>query len=81
MVLDILLDLDDLTASTPSVMNLLAEFYNQPSLLASLTNPSSTSISLSLPTHELIPRLWPFLSHSNPLVRTATLKMLERLVR
>ena len=53
-------------------MNLLAEFYSQP-LIHTLTTDQ--------PLYALIPRLWPFLRHTNPLVRAAALRMLEKLVQ
>ncbi|XP_077979914.1 TATA-binding protein-associated factor 172-like [Glandiceps talaboti] len=65
---DTLLDLDDLTASTNSIMTLL-------STLASKA-PSRTHQSLS----ELIPRLWPFLRHNISSVRKAALQTLYTLL-
>ena len=50
-VADILEDLDDLTASTPSVMNLLAEFYSQPLI---------HTLATDQPLPELIPRVFIF---------------------
>ncbi|XP_041362673.1 TATA-binding protein-associated factor 172-like isoform X2 [Gigantopelta aegis] len=60
-----LLDLDDLTASTNSIMTLLATLLAHPHLAA-----DSVSQSLS----ELIPRLWPFLRHNIKSVRKAALE-------
>lgn len=54
-------------------MNLLAEFYSQPTTHA---HPLRTDT----PLPELIPRLWPMLRHTNPNVRTATLRTAEKLV-
>lgn len=64
---DILLDLDDLSASTASVMNLLAEFYSH---------------GISVPTNQekLTPRLWPMMRHTIFAVRNSALKTLEKLV-
>lgn len=52
-------------------MNLLAEFYSQPSI---------QTLETDQPLPELIPRLWPMLRHTNANVRIATLKMVEKLV-
>ena len=62
-------ELDDLTSSTQATMSLLAELLSQPSSLALChTAPSS------LPS--LVPRLYPFLSHSSSAVRRAALSTL-----
>ncbi len=69
---DALLDLDDLSASTNSIMELLS------TILSRDTPTSENHTPLleldSLPT--LIPRLWPFLSHLITSVRTSSLRAL-----
>ncbi|XP_077865248.1 TATA-binding protein-associated factor 172-like [Saccoglossus kowalevskii] len=65
---DILLDLDDLTASTNTVMTLLSTLSSKV--------PCSTNQSLA----ELVPRLWPFLKHTISSVRKAALETLYTLL-
>ena len=57
---DSLLDLDELTASTSSILTLLS------SLMA---HPETVTCLKHLPLIELVPRLWSFLSHSSSKVR------------
>ncbi|XP_071538423.1 TATA-binding protein-associated factor 172 isoform X2 [Panulirus ornatus] len=66
---DALLDIDDLTSSTNSILMLLAK------LLAHPGNSDSIRSNLS----ELVPRLWPFLYHSSSSVRGSALKTLDTL--
>ncbi|CAL1527403.1 unnamed protein product, partial [Lymnaea stagnalis] len=61
-----LVDLDDLTASTNSVMTLLAKLTSHPTT-------KSSSFMTALLT-ELTPRLWPFLRHNIVSVRRAALE-------
>ncbi|XP_056018084.1 TATA-binding protein-associated factor 172-like [Ostrea edulis] len=69
---DTLLDLDDLTASTNSIMTLLSTI---------LTNPqASVRDWLSQPLPELVPRLWPFLRHSIASVRHSALQTFHTLL-
>jgi len=65
-----LLELDDLTSSTHSIMALLAE------LLSQGESPDKCISSSSPPLSSLVPRLYPFLSHSSSQVRRATLSTL-----
>ncbi|KAL8593219.1 hypothetical protein ACOMHN_009874 [Nucella lapillus] len=67
-----LLDLDDLTASTNSVMTLLSQ------LLAQLSTSALGFLSQSL--SEFVPRLWPFLRHNIVSVRRAALQTLLSLL-
>uniref|UniRef100_A0A1W7R9G5 TATA-binding protein-associated factor 172 n=1 Tax=Hadrurus spadix TaxID=141984 RepID=A0A1W7R9G5_9SCOR len=67
---DALLDLDDLTASTSSILMLLSSLLSYPHL-----SNSATMASLA----ELVPRLWPFLSHSSSGVRKSVLQALVTL--
>ncbi|GFO18592.1 TATA-binding protein-associated factor 172-like [Plakobranchus ocellatus] len=67
-----LVDLDDLTASTNSIMTLLAK------LMAHPLSRSSPIITDSLT--QLTPRLWPFLRHSIVSVRKAALETLLTLL-
>lgn len=69
---DTLLDLDDLTASTNSIMTLLSTI---------LTNPQASIRDwLSRPLPELVPRLWPFLRHSIASVRHSALQTFHTLL-
>ncbi|XP_037533534.1 TATA-binding protein-associated factor 172 [Nematolebias whitei] len=68
---DALLDLDDLTASTNSIMTLL-------SLL--LTYPQVRQCSLQQSLTVLVPRVWPFLRHTISSVRKAALETLHTLL-
>ncbi len=84
---DSLLDLDDLSASTNSIMELLA------TLLARDTPTSSGDHILDTPTSggdhildtdrlsTLVPRLWPFLAHLITSVRVSCLKTLLTILR
>lgn len=68
---DALLDLDDLTASTNSIMTLL-------SLL--LTYPQVRQSSMQQSLTVLVPRVWPFLRHTISSVRRAALETLYTLL-
>lgn len=57
---DALLELDELTASTSSILTLLSSLVAHPQALPCLQ---------LLPLERLVPRLWPFLSHSSSQVR------------
>ncbi|KAK7502412.1 hypothetical protein BaRGS_00006365 [Batillaria attramentaria] len=67
-----LLDLDDLTASTNSIMTLLSQLLSQPS--------THVLGSLSHTLTDLVPRLWPFLRHNIWTVRRAALQTLLTLL-
>uniref|UniRef100_A0A7M5XDP0 Mot1 central domain-containing protein n=1 Tax=Clytia hemisphaerica TaxID=252671 RepID=A0A7M5XDP0_9CNID len=69
---DILLELDDLTASTNSVMMLLS------SLITITTNSNDLPAMTEL--NELVPRLWPFFRHNISSVRLSSLKTLDILI-
>ncbi|KAL6054603.1 TATA-binding protein-associated factor [Balamuthia mandrillaris] len=86
---EILLDLDDLSASTASVMTLLANLYAFPSVasiplneLTEEANRASTREprNVNHPLTSLVPRLWPFFRHNVFAVRVASLKTLEKLL-
>ncbi|KAK7901214.1 hypothetical protein WMY93_017983 [Mugilogobius chulae] len=68
---DALLDLDDLTASTNSIMTML-------SLL--LTYPQVRQSSMQQSLTVLVPRVWPFLRHTISSVRRAALETLFTLL-
>ncbi|KAJ6635131.1 TATA-binding protein-associated factor [Pseudolycoriella hygida] len=72
MLWDLLLDQDELTSACNSFMGLL-------SAILSLNNPSNW-IQME-PMSILIPRLWPFLSHSTSSVRRSTLQTLKTLTK
>lgn len=78
---DILLDLDDLTASTNSVMNLLAEFHSsvETGNFTQIMFQEHVEMQETHPLVILIPRLWPFLQHNISSVRMATLRTLLKL--
>ncbi|XP_067121938.1 TATA-binding protein-associated factor 172 [Centruroides vittatus] len=67
---DALLDLDDLTASTSSILLLLSSL---------LSYPCSSTVSVTHPLAQLVPRLWPFLNHSSSGVRKSVLQALVTL--
>ena len=69
---DILLELDDLTASTNSVMILLSS-------LITITTESSELPALT-ELQDLVPRLWPFFKHNISSVRLSSLKTLKILI-
>ncbi|KAG1688012.1 TATA-binding protein-associated factor 172 [Nymphon striatum] len=64
---DSLLELDDLCASTSSIMALLASL---------LSHPAQACLQISNPLNELVPRLWPFLCHASTVVRKCVLETL-----
>uniref|UniRef100_A0A0A1WE77 TATA-binding protein-associated factor 172 n=1 Tax=Zeugodacus cucurbitae TaxID=28588 RepID=A0A0A1WE77_ZEUCU len=70
MLWDLLLDQDELTSASNSFMGLLA---------AILCLPNAGSWIQMEPMSTLIPRLWPFLSHSSSSVRKSTLLTLQTL--
>ena len=70
---DTLVELDDLTASTNSIMMLLAGILACPSVsMETISEAGSLSV--------LVPRLWPFLRHTIKSVRSAALKTLQTLL-
>lgn len=68
---DALLDLDDLTASTNSIMTLLSSL---------LTYPQVQQCSMQHSLTVLVPRVWPFLRHTISSVRRAALETLFTLL-
>ncbi|XP_054654807.1 TATA-binding protein-associated factor 172 isoform X1 [Dunckerocampus dactyliophorus] len=68
---DALLDLDDLTASTNSIMTLLSSL---------LTYPQVQQCSMQQSLTVLVPRVWPFLRHTISSVRRAALETLFTLL-
>ncbi|XP_068672856.1 TATA-binding protein-associated factor 172-like [Montipora foliosa] len=72
---DTLVELDDLTASTNSIMLLLAGILSCPSVAQQGTADGS---NVSLTT--LVPRLWPFLRHNIKSVRLAVLETIKTLL-
>lgn len=72
MLWDLLLEQDELTSACNSFMGLLSSILCLPN--------ASTSIQME-PMAKLIPRLWPFLSHSSSSVRKSTLKTLLTLTQ
>ncbi|KAK5853581.1 hypothetical protein PBY51_014723 [Eleginops maclovinus] len=68
---DALLDLDDLTASTNSIMTLLSSL---------LTYPQVRQCSMQQSLTILVPRVWPFLRHTISSVRRAALETLFTLL-
>ncbi|XP_030839988.1 TATA-binding protein-associated factor 172 [Strongylocentrotus purpuratus] len=67
-----LVELDDLTASTNSIMNLLASLLSHPSVCI--------QSSLSQPLETMVQRLWPFMRHNIVSVRRAVLDTLYTLL-
>lgn len=72
MLWDLLLEQDELTSACSSFMGLLA---------AILTLPNASQWLQMEPMASLIPRLWPFLSHSTSSVRKSTLQTLRTLTQ
>ena len=70
MLWDLLLDQDELAAACNSFMGLLASILSLPN--------ASNWIEME-PMENLIPRLWPFLSHPSSSVRRSTLQTLKKL--
>ena len=72
---DSLLDLDDLSASTNSIMELLSTILSQ-------DTPTTGHAPLLRPDNltTLVPRLWPFLSHLIISVRLSSLKALHTIL-
>lgn len=70
MLWDLLLDQDELAAACNSFMGLLA---------AILSLPNASHWIEMEPMENLIPRLWPFLSHPSSSVRRSTLQTLKKL--
>ena len=71
---DTLVELDDLTASTNSIMMLLARILSCPSVAQQGTGGKDSSLT------ELVPRLWPFFRHNIKSVRLAALETLKTLL-
>ena len=71
---DTLVELDDLTASTNSIMMLLARILSCPSVASQGTEDGDSSLT------ELVPRLWPFFRHNIKSVRLAALETLQTLL-
>ncbi|XP_043248205.1 TATA-binding protein-associated factor 172 [Colletes gigas] len=67
---ELLREQDDLAAACNSFMGLLAAILSLPTARACLTPQ---------PLSQVLPRLWPFLSHSSSSVRKATLQTLQTL--
>ena len=65
---------DDLSASTGSVMDLLAKLCSFPEVLNAMKRNALTDPEQSF--HELVPRLYPFLRHTITSVRSAVLRAL-----
>lgn len=72
---DTLIELDDLTASTNSIMMLLAGILSCPSVIQQGTM-TGNHVSLTA----LVPRLWPFLRHGIKSVRLAVLETIKTLL-
>lgn len=71
---DTLVELDDLTASTNSIMSLLSGILACPTVNMDLLGAAG---SLT----ELVPRLWPFLRHTIKSVRCAALMTFKTLLK
>ncbi|XP_064478043.1 TATA-binding protein-associated factor 172-like [Ornithodoros turicata] len=74
---DSLLDLDDLTSSTSSILTLLASLLSYSLVQASNQDPSHiVQLAQSHPLQSCVPRLWPFLGHNAAIVRKSVLESL-----
>ena len=85
---DSLLDLDDLSASTNSIMELLCILLScNPSVISSTTATdmqTSTTVQATFLQQSMatfVPRLWPFLSHTISSVRSSCLKVILTLLK
>ena len=85
---DSLLDLDDLSASTNSIMELLCILLScNPSVINSTTATdmqTSTTVQATFLQQSMatfVPRLWPFLSHTISSVRSSCLKVILTLLK
>ncbi|KAK4994674.1 TATA-binding protein-associated factor mot1 [Elasticomyces elasticus] len=65
---------DDLSASTGSVMDLLAKLCSFPEILEAMKRSAAQDADLSF--NKLVPRLYPFLRHTITTVRSAVLRAL-----
>lgn len=77
---DALLELEDLSPATASVMALLAEVYTSPAAEAAAGQASGGGGEGDASLGQLVPRLWPFLRHSLTSVRHASLRCLTALL-
>ena len=86
IVWDCLSDLrDDLSSSTGQVMDLLAKLCSYDSVIAAMIDNASAEIEEhEVAEHsfqQLVPRLFPFLRHTIPTVRSAVLRAVETFLR
>jgi TATA-binding protein-associated factor len=72
------LELDDLSASTGSVMKLLSKFYEL--IFNEMENKKYFDIIYNNDLKKLIPRLYPFLRHNLIIVRTNCIQTLNNLL-
>ena len=70
---------DDLSASTGSVMDLLAKLCSFPAVLTAMENTAREDPEYSFTL--LVPRLYPFLRHTITSVRSAVLRALQTFLR
>jgi len=75
---DSLLHLDDLSASTNSIMELMGTLLSFS--YSSTSSDNSTSHSNSAALGKLVPRLWPFLGHNISSVRRSSLQAIMTLL-
>lgn len=75
---DALLELDDLTASTSSVLKLLASILTHVTTIEGDAGIENTHIQ-GTPLAELVPRLWPFFRHTLASVRRSALETFEKI--
>ncbi|ORY40453.1 hypothetical protein BCR33DRAFT_754270 [Rhizoclosmatium globosum] len=71
---DTLQDLDDLTAATSSIMDLLSSLLTKPEIRAEMHARDATTLSV------YVPRLYPFFRHAIVSVRSAVLKTVRSLL-
>lgn len=74
-----LLNLDDLTASTALVMDLLAKLYTNPRIQQ--MHVAESDLGQAYRLQVVVPRLWPFFRHSLASVRTAVLRTIHTLLQ
>ncbi|KAJ1569869.1 btaf1 RNA polymerase II, B-TFIID transcription factor-associated, 170kDa, partial [Nowakowskiella sp. JEL0078] len=73
---DCLQELDDLTAATTSVMDLLSQLLSHPTIFHLMQSDASSKWSLEA----LVPRLYPFFRHAITSVRSAVLRTIDTLI-
>eukprot|EP00158_Paraphelidium_tribonemae_P009832 Partr_v1_DN28977_c1_g2_i3_m25303 putative BTAF1 RNA polymerase II, B-TFIID transcription factor-associated, 170kDa (Mot1 homolog, S. cerevisiae) len=75
-----LMDLDDLSASTGSIMELIASLMSLPEISSRMTSDNSSAFDMSIFSDTYFPRLFPFMRHNTRTVRVSVIKTIKVLV-